>query len=236
MLFSLCARWQPFALDGVIIVLLLILGLKDWKKGMIECLFGLLSVLTATAFAFLFMNLLLTATGDLFGLKGVLENACVQVFSNLKGFDFDVSNQGITTALADKNIPTFLIDAVLDEYGNADIPVGTTIGMLVGKSLGGIITGLIAWLVLFALGQAILLIIKQSLITVIHKIPLVDKLDRILGFAVGITKGVLIVSAVLAIISLIPSSGLGEYFGKTAFVGWLYHHNPINEILSWILI
>jgi uncharacterized membrane protein required for colicin V production len=233
---QLCAGWQRFALDGVVIVLLLIIGLKDGKKGFVECLFSLVSVFAAAAFAFLFMKLLLVLTGDLFGLKGVLEQACVRAFSNIKGFDFDVSNQGISAALADKNIPAFLIDAVVEEFGHAEIPVGTTIAMLVGTSLGGIITGLIAWIILFIVGKLILFIVKKFLIAIIKKIPLVGKIDRILGFVVGILKGGLIVCAVLAVISIIPSAGLGEYFSKPIFIGWLYNHNPINEILSWILV
>ena len=52
MLSILGASWQHYALDGVIVVLLLIIGLRDGKKGFIECLFSLISVLLAAALAF----------------------------------------------------------------------------------------------------------------------------------------------------------------------------------------
>ena len=71
-MFSLLgAAWQYYALDGVVILLLLIVGLRDGKKGFIECLFSLASVLVATALAFAFMNLVLESTGGLFGLKEI---------------------------------------------------------------------------------------------------------------------------------------------------------------------
>ena len=235
MLLNLCAGWQHYALDGVMVVLLLTLGFLDGKKGLIGCLFSLLSVLVATGFAFLFMNLLLQITGGLFGLQTVLEDACVRVFSGIQGFNFDVSNQGISAALADKNIPAFLIDAVLEEYGNATIPAGTTIASLVGTSLGGIIAGLISWVILFFIGQLILLLVKQFLTAIIERLPLIGKINYALGFAVGVIRGTLIVSAVLAIISIIPSTGIGEYLSQTLLLRGLYNHNPINEILSWIL-
>ena len=230
------ASWQHYALDGVVIILLLIVGLRDGKKGFVECLFSLISVLVATALAFIFMNVLLESTGGLFGLQEILEEGCVRAFSGIKGFDIDVSNEGIAASLADKNIPNFLIDAVIEEYGNADIAPGTTIALLVGTSLGQIISGLLAWLAIFLIAKLVLHIIKRFLVAIIHKISLIDKLDHILGFLVGLIKGVLVVSAILAIISLIPSIGIGGFFNETIFVGWLYNHNPINEILSWILV
>jgi uncharacterized membrane protein required for colicin V production len=236
-MFSLLgAAWQYYALDGVVILLLLIVGLRDGKKGFIECLFSLASVLVATALAFAFMNLVLESTGGLFGLQEILEEACVKAFSGIKGFDMDVSNEGIAASLADKNIPNFLIDAVIEEYGNADIAPGTTIALLVGTSLGEIIAGLLAWVAIFLVVKLVLHIIKRFLVAIIRKISLIKKLDCLLGFFVGLIKGVLLISAVLAVISLIPSIGLGEFFNETIFVGWLYNHNPINEILSWILI
>ena len=236
MLSVLAAKWQHYALDGVVIVLILIVALRNGKKGFIECLFSLFSVLVATAVAFLFMNTVLEATGGLFGLQAFLEEFCVNAFSSIKGFDIDVSNEGIAAALLDKNIPQFLIDAVIEEYGNADIATGTTIALLVGQSLGGIIAGLVAWLALFLVAKLVLQIVKRFLVVIINKIPLVGKLNHILGFAVGFIKCVLIISAVLAVISLIPSISLGGFFNETILVGWLYNHNPINEILSWILV
>ena len=236
MLSILGASWQHYALDGVIVVLLLIIGLRDGKKGFIECLFSLISVLLAAVLAFAFMNLVLTWTGGLFGLQEILQDACVKAFSGIKGFDLDVSNEGLAASLADKNIPNFLIDAVIEEYGDASIAPGTTIALLVGSSLGGIIAGLLAWVLIFLVAKLVLHIIKRFLTAIINKIPLIDKLNHLLGFFVGLIKGLLICSAVLAVISLIPSMGLGGFFDQTIFVGWLYNHNPINEILSWILV
>ena len=107
---------------------------------------------------------------------------------------------------------------------------------LVGNSLGGIIAGLISWIIIFFITKLLLILVKKFLTVLIKKLPLVGKLNHLLGFVEGVLKALLIISAVLAVVSIIPSTGIGTFFDKTLVVKWLYNHNPINEILSWILV
>ena len=184
----------------------------------------------------LMMNVVLDWTNGLFGLEGVLEKGCANAFAKIKGFDIDVSNQGIETALADKNIPKFLIKMVVEEFGDSTIATGTTIAMLVGQSLGGLIAGLICWVVIFLVVKGLLFIVRKIITGILEQIPIVGKLNHGLGFAVGAVKAILIFSAIVAIFSIIPSQGISNFFNECIVVGWLYNSNPINVILSWILV
>ena len=236
MLQNICGAWQHYTLDALVVLACLLFAIKDCKKGFVNCLFGVISSLLAIGLAMLLMNVVLDWTNGLFGLEGALERGCTNAFAKIKGFDIDVSNQGIETALTDKNIPKFLIKMVVEEFGDATIAAGTTIAMLVGQSLGGLITGLICWTVLFLIVKGLLFIVRRVITGVLEQIPIVGKLNHGLGFVVGAVKAVLIFSAIIAIFSIIPSEGMSNFFNECIFVRWMYNRNPLNVILSWILV
>lgn len=236
MLQNICGAWQHYTLDVLVVLACLLFAIKDCKKGFVNCLFGVISSLLAIGLAMLMMNVVLDWTNGLFGLEGVLEKGCANAFAKIKGFDIDVSNQGIETALADKNIPKFLIKMVVEEFGDSTIATGTTIAMLVGQSLGGLIAGLICWVVIFLVVKGLLFIVRKVITGILEQIPIVGKLNHVLGFAVGAVKAILIFSAIVAIFSIIPSQGISNFFNECIVVGWLYNSNPINVILSWILV
>ena len=148
----------------------------------------------------------------------------------------DISNQGISEALAGKALPQFLIDAIVSSVGNESIPVGTTIAMLAGDALGGFIAGLIAWLVLFFIAKLILMLVKTLVCSVIENLPIVSSLNTLLGFVLGVLQGLLIISAIVAVLSILPIPSASTFFSNCMFVGWLYNHNPINVIVGWIVV
>ena len=236
MLQNLCAGWQHYTLDALVVIACLIFAIKDCKKGFVDCVFSLLSSILAITLAFVMMNLVLEWTGGLFGLQGVLEKGCGEAFMKIKGFDIDVSNQGIETALSDKNIPKFLINMVIEEFGNAELAAGTTIAMIVGESLGGLITGFICSALIFIVVKLLFFVLRRIITSILEQIPIVGRLNHLLGFLVGALKALLIFSIILAIFSIIPSEKINSFFNECIVVGWLYNRNPINVILSWILV
>ncbi|MBQ8406456.1 MAG: CvpA family protein [Clostridia bacterium] len=61
-------------------------------------------------------------------------------------------------------------------------------------------------------------------------------LNTLLGSLIGLVKGVLIVSLILAGLSLIPMEWLTEFFDNTLILKVLFHENPINKILAMFLV
>ena len=112
MLLGLNASWIHYAIDGVVILVALMFAVKSAKKGFVDCFFGFVSTILAVIAAFMFMKGLLTWTEGLFGLQDAIENALIGAFGKVKGFDIDVSAAGIEAALEDKNLPSFLINAL----------------------------------------------------------------------------------------------------------------------------
>lgn len=230
------ATWAPYAADGVALVVILVFAIVAAKKGFVECFFGFISTVLAIIVAFLFMNALMSATNGLFGLQGVLQNSLIGAFGKIKGFETDISASGLEAALADKNLPQFVIDIIMKNVTVADVPAGTTLAMVVGETVGTIAATFIAWLAIFLGAKLVLKLVEKIFTSIVENVPLIGSLNSLLGFVVGALQGLLIVSGVIAVLALIPSEGITTFFNECAFVGYLYNQNPINTILAWISI
>lgn len=232
-IYNLCA-WQHYVADGVVLLGLLTFGLLAAKKGFVHCFFGFISTILSLAVAFLFMNAVINWTGGLFGLQTWFNETCVNALDNVVGFDVDISAGGIASALEGK-LPSFLITLIIDSVADKTLPYGTTVAMVAGEALGGIITGFVAWLLLFILMKLLLKLIEKLVSSIVENLPIVGAINSLLGFAVGALEGMLVVSGVVAVLSFLPIEGLTTFFNECILVKWLYHDNPINVILSWII-
>lgn len=232
---GLCAAWTSFAVDGIIAFVLLAFALISAKKGFVECFFGFISTIAAIILAFSFMKPMIGWTGGLFGLQDKIGNGCISMFTKIEGFNIDISAAGLQTSLADKNLPQFLIDAIVKNFGNATLPAGTTLALLVGSTLGGYATNFLSWVLVFILAKLLLRLLKNIFSSIVESLPIIRSLNALLGLLVGLLQGLLIVCGVVAIFSLLPSENITTFFNQTVFVRWIYNHNPINIIIGWIL-
>ncbi len=228
--------WTNYALDIVVIFVIAAFAITSAKRGFINCIFGLISTVAAIAAAFILMKPVLEWTGGLFGLQEIIENACVDGLAKIKGFDIDVSAAGIEEALTGKNMPAFLINLIVESVGNEEVAKGTTLAMIAGGTLGELATTLIVWLLLFLITKLLLKLVQGIISSIVENLPIISSLNRLLGLAVGTLQGLLIVCAVVAVLGVIPTEGITVFINDCALTGWLYNHNPIHTILSWIIV
>lgn len=226
--------WQHYVADGVVLVGILVFGLLAAKKGFVRCFFGFISTIVALAVAFLFMNAVIGWTDGLFGLQTWFNDACVGALDNVVGFDVDISAGGIAAALEGK-LPNFLITLIVDSVADKTLPYGTTVAMVAGEALGGVVTGFVAWLALFIVTKLVLKLLEKLVSSIVESLPIVGAVNSLLGFVVGALEGLLIISGVVAVLSFLPIEGLTTFFNECTIVKWLYNDNPINLVLSWII-
>ena len=235
MLSGLNATWVNYAVDALVIVVMVMFAASSAKKGFVECFFGFISTILAVIAAFTFMKGVLIWTEGLFGLQGVIEDAVVGGLGKIEGFGIDVSAAGIEAALADKNLPSFLIDAVVSSVGNQEVPLGTTLAMIVGGTIAEFMATLVSWFVVFLIVKLLLKLVRGILNSIVEALPIVGSLNHLLGFVVGGIKGLLIVCGVIAVLALIPIEGLNVFLSECTIVRWLYNSNPLHVIFSWII-
>lgn len=235
MLSGLNATWVNFAADALVLILIVAFGASSAKKGFVNCFFGFISTILALIAAFSFMKGVLIWTEGLFGLQGVIENTVVDGLGKIAGFDVDVSTAGIESALADKNLPSFLINAVVSSVGNQEVSLGTTLAMVVGDTIAEFMATLVSWFLIFLIVKFLLKLVRGVLNSIVEALPIVGSLNHLLGFVVGGIKGLLIVCGVIAVIALIPAEGLNVFLSECTIVRWLYNNNPLHVIFSWII-
>lgn len=233
---AICAfPWTNYLVDAIVVALFVILGLVCAKKGFIACLFDFAAVIAALLAAILFTKLLIGVTGGLFGLQDVLTGSFQDALLKIKGFDIDISTEGINAALAEKNLPQFMIDIIMENY-SSDVEPGTTLAFAVGNTLSGLSINLITFVLIFVAVRLAMILVKKILTGLVNKISLIAKVNYLLGFAVGVVEAFLILNAVLAVLALIPSEAITGYLDKSIIVGWMYNNNVLNIIMGWILV
>lgn len=236
-LYALCADgiFMNYIVDIIVVGALIVFAFVGAKKGFINQLFGFIATIVAAIIAIVGAKMVVNVTDGLFGLENVLTSACVNAFAKIEGFNVDISNAGLEAMLSEKNLPEFIVNMVIDTYGNENIPAGTTLASIVGGTLGDVATALVAGLALFLICRLVLSIFKSLLNSIVEKISLFGALNGVLGFAIGLIQSFLIVCVVLAVLSVIPSVAIAAYLDNSLFVGALYHNNPINTILGSLL-
>ncbi len=232
---GLCAKAGNVIADVLVGIVVLIFALVAMKRGFVDCFFSLISTLLAIILALIFVKPFLNWTNGLFGLAGAMERGCTNVFSKIKGFDLDISTAGIQSLLEEKKLPKFLIESVVNGAGNASLPAGTTIAMLLAQKVSGFAMTLLGFVVLFFLVKLLLILTRGLLTSIIERLPIVNSVNHILGFTVGLLQGFLIVSAVIAVFAIIPWGAMNAFFNDCFLIGWLYNHNLIHLVFSWII-
>ena len=227
--------WTNYTLDIIVLAIVMFVTWLCGKKGFIVCFFSIVSVIAALLVAILFTKIIVTATGGLFGLQDALSTSFETAFLKIKGFSIDISNEGLTAALAEKHLPSFLVDLIIDNYGNESIAVGTTLAMVTSNTLSGVCTNLIAWICIVLTTWGLMWIVKKVLKEFAKKIKIINRIDILLGCLVGLFFSMLGVFLVLGILSLIPSEGITAYLDNSLFVGALYNNNLLTKVLGMMI-
>lgn len=231
---TLGAVWVKYAVDALALAVLFTFAVTSLKKGFVRCLFGFVSGFLAVIFALLLMRSVLAWTNGLFGLQGAMAKGLTNAFSKTPGFTVDVSAVGLEMAL-DGKVPAFLKGIIVDSVGNSILPVGTTVASLVGDAVAKLGATLITFFLLFILIKLLLKLLSKALSSIVQRIPIVGTLNGLLGFLIGAIEGLLVLSAVIAVLSLFPSQSMTAFFNECIFIKWLYNSNPIYTVFGWFI-
>jgi hypothetical protein len=224
--------WTNYILDLAVIGALIFVMWYCGKKGLINCFFGLVSVASAILIAVLFTKVFVSATGGLFGLEATLKGSFESAFLKVEGFSTDISNTGLATALEQKNLPTFLVDLVIEKFGNENIPENTTLAMVTSSTLSGVCINFIAWGGLAGITWGLMWILKKILRKIARKIKIIGKIDTVLGCVVGLFFCLSALYFTLGVLSLIPSEGITSYMNDSILVGSMYNNNVLTKLLG----
>ncbi len=234
---GLCAalwiRYLPDILVGVFFLIMIIISAC---RGFVGCILTIVSSVLAVLLAITLAGAFADATGGLFGLQEAMSGGITNTFLKLEGFDVDVSQAGVKEALKSQNVSAVISRLVIKVAGKQDeIAAGTTLAMLLGQAMGSLATRLIAGVLIFIGIKVIIFLLRKVLGALFNRIPVLGKLNHWLGALFGLLYSLIVVSAILAVLAVIPIKAISAYFAKTLFVGFLYEHNFLVMMLSWFL-
>ncbi len=236
-LYSLCsANWTEYIPDIIVGIFFLVSMLISARKGFIGCVLGIVSSVLAVLLAVSLAGVFVDATGGLFGLQASLTDTFEKSFLKMDGFALDVSTVGVEAALEAKEISGVVAKLVMKVAGKQEeLAAGTTLASLLGAAIATLTARLIAGILIFILVKILVRLLRRILKAVVDKIPLLGGANRVLGGVFGLLYAWVVVSALLAVLAIIPVAGITAFFEKTLFVGFLYEHNGLVYVLSWFI-
>ncbi len=232
---ALLARtWTNYAVDVLLLLVLFGFAFACAKKGFIECFFKFVSVTVAIVAAILLSKMFISLLDDWFGITTKFADFFENTFLKVKGFETVISNEGLQAQLTEKNIPKFLIDLIIENFGNSDLPKDATIASVMGESVSKLAVSAIAFVVLFLGGLLVMKLLKKFLKLLASKISILGTVDQLLGASVGLIEGFVLVSIVLSILSVLPIENIGGFINDCMITSWVYNNNILSIILGWI--
>ncbi len=232
---ALCAVPAGYIVDGVILLGMLIFLLICRKRGFVKMLFHFASGILALIAAISLAKVVSSATGGLFGLQGRLEDKFVGVFSKMSGFDTDISGQDVGALISEGSVSTIIATLIAKKYVGVELAAGTTLGYLAGSTVSELLCTLITGIVLFFVLKIFFKLMAKIFTLIIKKIKILDKVNKILGVIFGFIEAVVVISIVMSVLTLIPSTAMYNFFNSSLILRLLYNHNPIVWLLGLLL-
>lgn len=231
---NLCAgHWTNYLLDGVLALVLLGYMIYCGKRGFIDCFFSFFSTIVALLAAIFLAKVLLNMTGGLFGLRGAMDKSFTNAFMKVDGFDTHVVGESTEATLKSKHLPMILVQLVLKMTKGAH--EGTILAEALGDVTASLAATIICGILLFVVAKLLMRLAKGGLEKLADKLKIVGAVNTILGCLVGVLGFTLLVSAVLAILGIIPIQAINNAFNKSVLVGFIYKYNPVMWLIGLVL-
>ncbi len=231
-------------IDIAIIAIILLFLLIGFFKGFMKQILSTANWLLALVGAFLLVK----------PISGLLTETAIQTTINNKIIDWIASkgalfseviqtgqaSEQLTNAISALGLPQFIANAIVNGLNLSSIE-GKTLAEVLAPTIGNIVLTVFTFLVLFILIMIIIKIVFRLLNKIFDK-GVLGIVNKILGSALGIVKGLVLVSLVMLLVSavsgLIPSLndflvidlkldadgfGIGKYF---------YQSNPLVALIK----
>jgi uncharacterized membrane protein required for colicin V production len=220
-----------------IIVIFTIIGfVKGFAKTFVKIFGTILSLLFAVLLCTAFANFL----ENTFGLVTGISNGIMGLVSRI--FGDKIANttleQAVLSDLNEAGLPEWIISVIMGLKENIDIPTNVTLNQIISPTLGYYVACGIALIILYILFKVAFFLLGE-VISKLHSIILVGAIDRVLGLAIGLIRGVVILQIASIVINIIPiefTQQLSMALGNSKIYGFIMNVNIFDIIIKALSI
>lgn len=232
-------------IDIVIYILLLAMIIIGFSKGFFKQILSAANWLVSLILAILLVKPFSSLMG-----KTALQvsiNSKVTAWVASKGdlftmpYDPSSGNAQISEAISEHlKLPKFIADMIASGI-KFDVPDGTTLADLLGPAIGIIIMGILSFIILFIIFLIIIKIIV-NLLNIVFDRGVLGLVNKLLGAALGLVKGLIIVSLAMLLVSVLSGvlPAVNEFLVSDLKLGtdsfsigkYFYEKNPLVELFK----
>ena len=219
----------------IVLIVLLFCAVSGARRGCLRVLFSLISWIILIAV----VGALTPSMGEFLIEKTALEERISErVAGNLQESAEESMEDAAESGLesAGISLPEPLQELILEDSAEAAAESG--IYEEAGERVADVLIMILAFLIVLILGIIIISLIGRAT-KAVNRIPVIGKINRVLGFFAGGFKGLLIVWILFLFISIFGAAGLGEtalaYIDSSAFLTLLYENNLILTFIAALI-
>lgn len=214
----------------LIVAVFVIIGLC---KGFVMAIYSLIAtalVLVLTVMLNPYLTGLLKSSDRIYGYFYEKVDDAV----NLPAYTDEQCDKVIKNLKLPEKIEQFALDKASELYESADA-AGTKLEKLIYGKLTDLILSFISFMITFVL-VTVGVIVAFKLLDLISRLPVLNMTNRLLGIALGLCEGLVIIWIFCGIVPLISATSFGakviEDIGKSKMLTFLYENNFLAELIS----
>ena len=206
--------------DLIIVVLILMLGLYGYKKGLSSSILKIASLAISIVIALVLYKPISSIIIEKTPLSTTVENAIS---------DFIVIDDSTNEVKAKESAPNAIQSYINNAIEEANKTAQTAVKDSIVRGLSNIVIQICTLIILAVVVRIILMIIK-SITDVVTDIPVIKQVNEIGGLAYGIVEALIIILVVFTVISFINNQTVIESINKSFIGSMLYDNNIILNL------
>lgn len=225
--------YADLAVAGVLIIFLIV-GLV---RGFVSQFFGLIGSLAAFILASLLCGTVVRFLNGTFGLADKLSQTIATGFGSAEWLKFSINEENIRTACSEMALPDFIANFVVNQAANAGGSY-ENLGAYISGALANLIISGITYIVLYFVLKLLIFLLKKLLEKLVT-LPGLNVANRILGCALGLIKGLIVIYVLLFFISIIPAgegviTSVKQAVDESKLTAFLAEKNLFALLISWV--
>ena len=219
-----------FIVDIILVAFLLFLFIRGYIKGFLATVLRSLRPILAIIAAY-FLGKPVAGFIDQKFIYGWTYNGVYAKINEL----YQNASESFNVDKIFSAFPKFMIPDSLREQLENSTETGEALVVSASESISAFVSHLfslvIAYLLIFLIVWLLLLLLAKLLSSSIHDLPVIGKIDRILGALLGLLIGWVLLSLVATLCRFFMESS--DYYAKT-YVLKFFAENPITKYLSFL--